>query len=218
MGIVIHRVDLPCSAGTMVMGITNAEDDRVAHVQVRRGHIDFGTDDILAVSKFTLFHPFKQGNTLAGGSIPPGTGSARFCQGAAIFAHLLGVQFVDVRLVYPDQFHGILIQLLEIVGSKIHAIRPVKAEPAYLLYDRLNILDIFLFGVGIVESQITFALELLCQTEIDADGFGMAYMQVAIRFRRETGMDPAGRAVIFKICLDYATDKIRAGGVAGFSH
>ena len=41
MRVVVHRVDAPFVAGIVVMGAADAVDDRIAHIDVARCHVDF---------------------------------------------------------------------------------------------------------------------------------------------------------------------------------
>ena len=59
VGVVVHRVDTPLIAGVMVMGLADAVDDRVAHVHVRRRHVDFGAEHRLAFVELAAGHLFK---------------------------------------------------------------------------------------------------------------------------------------------------------------
>ena len=58
-----------------------------------------------------------------------------------------------------------------------------------IVADRVDILDILFDGIGIVETEIAGSPEFLGNTEIHADGFGMAYVKVAVRFGRETRVE-----------------------------
>ena len=58
-----------------------------------------------------------------------------------------------------------------------------------IVADRIDILDILFDGIGIVETEITGSSEFLGNAEIHTDGLGMAYMEVAVRFGRETRVE-----------------------------
>ena len=44
VGVVVHGVDAPLVAGAVVRGVKDAVHDRVAHVEVGRGHVDLGAE------------------------------------------------------------------------------------------------------------------------------------------------------------------------------
>jgi len=45
----------------------------------------------------------------------------------------------------------------------------------------------FFFRIGVVKTQVAFAVEILRQTKIQTDGFGMADMQITVRLGRKAG-------------------------------
>ena len=88
---------------------------------------------------------------------------------------------------------------------------PLKAQPVDILLDGADEFFILLGGVGIVVAQIAFALILLRQGKIQANGLGMADMQIAVGLWRETGLQLLHPAA-FQICIDDLLNK-----VSGFS-
>ena len=71
---------------------------------------------------------------------------------------------------------------------------PVEAEPMHVGLDRVDIFLLFLGRIGIVEAQIALAAEFLGDAEIQADRFGVADMEIAVRLRRKArddGLVPA---------------------------
>ena len=48
-----------------------------------------------------------------------------------------------------------------------------------------------LLGVGVVEAQVGFAAELGRETEVQADGFGVADVEIAVWLRRKARVDPS---------------------------
>ena len=101
---------------------------------------------------------------------------------------LLGL-IVDIGLAGTDQMLRPFVQLLEIVGRVIKMLAPIEAEPAHVALDGVDIFLLFLGRVGVVEAQIAVAAEFLRDAEIQADRFGVADMQIAVRLRREPGDD-----------------------------
>ena len=95
--------------------------------------------------------------------------------------------------------------MVEIVGG-VTLYRPVEAEPLDVLLDGIDILGILLDGVGVVEAQVAFAAVFFRQTEIDADTFGVSYMEVAVRLGREARLN-AGFALGNRL-LDYLFEEI----------
>ena len=75
--------------------------------------------------------------------------------------------------------------MLEIVGGIID-LSPFEAEPRDVAFDGFYVLGVLFSRVGVVETQVTHAVVFLGDTEVHADSFDMADVQVAIRLRRET--------------------------------
>ena len=117
----------------------------------------------------------------------------------AILPDLVGRKAVDIRFALADQMLGILIHLLEVVGGVEQAVGPVEPEPADVLLDGVDVLDIFLRRVGVVEAEVAQAAELLGDAEVQADGLRMADVQISIRLRRKTGVDATAVPALFQI-------------------
>jgi hypothetical protein len=66
-------------------------------------------------------------------------------------------------------------------------------------------------GIRIVEPQITRAAEFLRDAEIDADGFGMADMQIAVRLGRETRLHAPAVLTGADLLGDDLADEVAAG-------
>ncbi len=118
----------------------------------------------------------------------------------------LGGQVADVGLAGPDQLHGPLVELFEVVGGIEQPIFPVEPEPAHILLDRLDVLVLFLGRIRVVEAQIAQAAVLGRQAEVQADALGMPDVQVAVRFgwkpRVDTAVPLARCDVVFDDLLD----------------
>src|SRR4029077_8136604 len=66
---------------------------------------------------------------------------------------------------------------------------PGADKPFDVFRNRIDVLDIFLGRVGVIHSQVANAAKLPGDAEIQANGFGMADMKIAVRFRREASVD-----------------------------
>jgi hypothetical protein len=78
--VVVHRVDAPLVAGVVVVGLADAVDDRIAHVHVRRGHVDLRAEDRLAFVELAARHLREGREVLLDGCVAR-SGSA--CRGAS---------------------------------------------------------------------------------------------------------------------------------------
>ena len=58
--VVVHGIDAPLVAGAVVRGVKDAVHDRIAHVEVGRGHVDLGAQNARAVGELAGFHSLKE--------------------------------------------------------------------------------------------------------------------------------------------------------------
>ena len=117
---------------------------------------------------------------------------------AAVLADLVGGLVVDVGLAAFDEVDGPVVELLEVVGRVVEVLAPVEAEPAHVGLDGVDVLLLLLGRVRVVEAEVAAAAELLGDAEVEADGLGVADVEVAVGLGREAGdrrRDPAGRDV-----------------------
>ena len=187
-----------------MLGMQNAVHHRVAHVQIRRGHVDFGPQDPRSVGEFPGFHPPEQIEILLDRTVAMRAVLARRGQRSSVFADFIGGQIVDIGLPVLDQLDRVFIQSVEIIGGIKQPILPIETEPADIPHDRLDIRGFLLGRIGIIETQVVFAAEFLGQAVIDTNRLGMTDMQKAVGFRWKPRMHPA---VVF-ILGDFFFDNI----------
>ena len=104
-----------------------------------------------------------------------------------------------------------LVELAEVVGGVAEAL-PLEAEPADVFLDGVDVLLLFFFGIGVVEAQVGFAAELVGEAEIEADGLGVADVEVAVGLGWKARLDD-GVAVLFgaHILGDLSRRKLEMG-------
>ena len=158
--VVVHGVDAPRVAGAVVLGVQDAVHHRVAQVEVGRGHVDLGAQGAGAVGEFAGLHAREQVEVLLDGAVAVGAVLARLGEGAAVLADFVGGQVADVGLAALDELDGPLVELVEIIGGVEEAVFPVEAEPADVVHDGIDVLLLFLVGIGVVEAQVGLAAEL----------------------------------------------------------
>ena len=191
-----------------MLGVQDAVHDRIAHVQVGRRHVDLGTQDARAVGKLASLHALEQIQIFFDRAIAVGTVFAGLGQRAPVLADFIGRQVVDVGLALFDQLDRPLVELAKIIRCVEQAV-PVETEPLDIFLDRLDVLDIFLLGIGVVEAQVGVSAELVGQPEVDADRLGMPDVEVSIGLRRKAGLHPAVVLVGLEIFGDAVAQEIR---------
>ena len=66
---VVHRIDAPFCTRFRMFGMKNPIHNRISHVQVGRGHVDFCPQNLGSVGEFSLFHPAEQIQILFDGTV-----------------------------------------------------------------------------------------------------------------------------------------------------
>ena len=77
VGVVVHGIDAPLVAGALVRGVEDAVHDGVAHVEVGRGHVDFGSQDAGAVGEFAVLHAGEEVEIFFDGAVAIGASLCR---------------------------------------------------------------------------------------------------------------------------------------------
>ena len=192
VGKIVHRVDAPLIALTVMLGVLDTVDGRVTHIHVGAGEVDFSAEGLFALLELACTHPAEEVEVLFRGAVAPrrGTGGLA-CVAAAVLAHLVAGQVIDICLTLKDELFGILIALVEVVAAVEDAAVGVGTQPVQVLDDAVDILLPFTGGVGVVEAEVELAAVLVCDGPVDIDRLGAADVQVAIGLRREAGMDLA---------------------------
>ncbi len=86
---------------------------------------------------------------------------------------------------------GPLVELLEVVG-RVHGFAGrLEAEPGDIRSDGFGVVFGLAGGVGVVETQPAGAAQFGGDPEVEAYGLGVADVEVAVGFGRETGLDSA---------------------------
>src|SRR5207253_5595389 len=103
VGPVVHRIDAPGVAGALVSGLADAIHDRIAQVDVGRGHVDLGPQRLGAVLALAGPPATEEIEVLLHPAIAIGRRAAGLRQRAAILADLLAAEVVRVRLPAADE-------------------------------------------------------------------------------------------------------------------
>ena len=126
VGKVVHGVDAPLVALTVMVHMPDAVDDGVAHIEVAGGQVDPGAQGVFVVLKFPGTHPGEQVQAFLYGAVPVG-GDGRGVQVAPEFLKLLGGQLAYIGQSLFDELHGILVVFFKVIGTVEKPVAPVKA-------------------------------------------------------------------------------------------
>ena len=133
----------------------------------------------------------------------------------------LGSQLADVGQALLDEFYGVGIHLVKVIGGKIEPVAPVIAQPVDVLLDGLHIFHVLLGGVGVVHAEIAQSVILLGGAEIHENGLGVADVEVAVGLGRKPGVDghTLELTTLGDILVDEVMDEVLGhGGVPFFWH
>ena len=173
-----------------MLGVLDTVDGRVTHIHVGAGQVDFSAEGLFALLELACTHPAEEVEVLSRGTVAPRRGTRGLaCVAAAVLAHLVAGQIIDVCLALEDELLGVLIALVEVVAAVEDAAVGVGTQPVQVLDDAVDILLTFTGGVGVVEAEVELAAVLVCDGPVDINRLGAADVQVAIGLRREAGMD-----------------------------
>ena len=87
---IVHGVNAPFVTCLVMRNILDySVNNRVAHIQIGRCHIDLCAQCLFAVVEFAVLHSFKQIEVFFNGAVAVRTVFAGFGQSTAIFAHFI---------------------------------------------------------------------------------------------------------------------------------
>ena len=164
MGEIIHWIDAPCITCSVVSHMSNTIDNRVAHIHVRRCHIDLGTKHFLSVCIFAFFHLFKKLQVLFYASVSVWTFFTRLCKSSTIFTDLICCQVTYIGFAFLDQLYSSFIHLSEIVRCKKQSVFPVCTKPFDICLDGFYKLTLFFGRVCIIKTHVELTVIFLCKT------------------------------------------------------
>ena len=207
---IIHGVDFPGVARARMGGMQHAIHDRIAQIDVAARHVNLGAQDRLALLESASAHLLEKRQVLVRAALAVGAVPARLGERAAIFAYLVGARFIDVGAADADELKRHAVELLKVVRGVIEAVAPIKAEPAQVFGDGVDVFLLFCGGIGVVEAQVAQAAVALRDAKVQADGLGVPDMQVAIRLRRKACVHDAIKAARFVVRVDDVGDEVSA--------
>ena len=216
---IVHRVDAPGVACTVMWLALDAVHRWIAHHEVGVRHVYLRSERLGSISEFTGAHPAEKIQVLFNRSVAPGTVPARRRAGdvvlvgyvrAAVLAHLLCGQVVHVRDAFLYQIHGEFVHFLVVIRREENAIAAIEAEPERIALDRLDVGHVFLGGIGIVEAQVAGSSEILGDEVVYAECLGVADMHPSIGLGRQPGPH-VGVASALEILRNGFPDEIQSG-------
>ena len=200
---VVHRINVPFASGTVVrMGGNDAVHNRIAEVHIRIRHVYLGTEHHLAFLYLAALHCFEETQVLLDRTVAVRRCHTGLGRRSFLLGDLLGCLFIDISLAGFDKTDSQIVELLEIIGG-IEYLAPLESQPSYIAFDGLYVFGVLFGRVRIVETQVTYTIVFLRDTEVHTNSLHMTNMQVAVRLRRETGLNTS---VIHSVCQIFLYD------------
>ena len=126
-----------------------------------------------------------------------GCGRGCWCRGAKVAAGWRASPQASARPHTRGQPHEAFcgaVHEVEVAAGLVEVVAPAPAQPLDHVLDGVDVLLLFLLGVGVVKAQMAGAAVVTRQAEVQADALGVADVQVAIGLGREAGADALRRA------------------------
>ncbi len=125
---IVHRIDAPLVALSVMVHVADAVNDGVAHVEVAGGQVDLRAQRAASLGELAVFHALEQVEVFLDGAV-----AVRAYGGladiAAELAELFRRQVADVGKALFDEFHGKFVVLFKIIRAVEEPVAPVKAQP-----------------------------------------------------------------------------------------
>ena len=187
---IVHRINAPFVAGVMVRRVPNAIKHRIAQPDVRRAHVDLRPQRARAIREFARFHSRKQVEIFLDRPIAKRT----FLSEAAIFVRFLRRHVVNVGLAFAHELDCVFVEFVEIIRRVERRaaevlVGPAVDQPMHVGHDRIDVFGFLLCRVGVVHANVADAAELVRDSEVEADRFRVADVQITVRLGRKTGAD-----------------------------
>ena len=97
--------------------------------------------------------------------------------------------------------------MLEVIRSVVF-VTPLVAKPLDILFDGIDVLHVLLGGVGVVEAQVAHAAMLRGDAEVEADGLGVADVEVAVRLWGEARLHTSAVLAVGEVFFHFRFNEI----------
>src|SRR5262249_17440657 len=210
---IVGRIDAPLVAGAVMRRAENAVHDRIAHVEVRRGHVDLRAQRARSVGKLARAHASEKIEIFRARTVAVRAVSPWLRERAAIFADLVRAQVADESLLLFDELLGEFVEAVEIIRRVELAVVPIEAEPAHVGAYGLDVLDILFARIGVVEAEVGQTAELRGDAEVEAYRLRVPDMEIAVRLRRKARVHSAAVFVLRAVLHDDVADEMGRRGL-----
>ena len=206
---VVHWVDIPLIPLAVMRRADDSIHDRIAHIKVRRRHVDLRAERLGTVREFAVLHAFEEVEIFLDGTIAPRALLTRFGRRAARLADLIRSKVANVSFSLLDELDRIFVHLFEVVGREEKPIAPIGAKPLHVFFDRLDVFNVFFRGVRVVKAKIEEAAEFLRHTGVENNRLRVPDMKIPVRLGGETRMDALFETTSLIVVFDDLFDEMQ---------
>ena len=219
---VVHGVCVPLVSRAYVRYVHHPVEKGVAEEHVGVCHVNLGPQHQSAWLCLAAVHELEQPQVLFHRPVPVGAVLAGLGGSALLLCNHLGALFVHVCPSLLDEPHGKVPQFLEVVAGVVYVV-PLVAKPPYVVFDALYVFRILFRRVGVVEPQVACPPVVPGDAEVDGDGLGVPYVQVAVGLGWEASLYPASVLALCKVVLYFLLYEVQASFLCrlvcgGFCH
>ncbi len=191
VSVIVRRIDAPFLTNVRMRNVFDTISDQVTHNSVLVVHVHLQAKSGSTFLKLALLHVFEQLQGLFNRPISPRAGNL-LCSASLNFIRGL---MAHESLVFLDQLHRKIVQLVQIVGgvsdfpglvthptnSLINSVKNIiVSNKCTHINNGVDVFDALLLGVSVVKSQVTFATHLLSVTKAEVHSLSVTNVQVAL--------------------------------------
>ena len=154
-------------------------------------------------------HLLEEFQVFLDGAVAVGAFHTRLGGRTLLFGYLFGCLFVNVGFTLFDEADGEVPELLEVVG-RIVFVAPLVSQPLDVFLDGFHVFHVFLRGIGVVEAQVAHATVSGGNAEVEADGLGVSYVQVAVGLGREACLYSSSVLAFLQVVLYNLLNEVQA--------
>ena len=182
---VVHRVNAPLVPCVMVSRMRDTVNNRVSHIDIRRCHVNLRSEHLFAVRVFSFLHFLEKRKIFLYASVSVRTLFARLCKRTPVLLDFLRRKVADIGFALLYQFKRRFVHFVEIIGRP-ESLIPPETKPFHIFFNGVDVFNILFYRVRVVISEVAGAAVLRRRGKVQADGFRVSDMQVAVRLRRKT--------------------------------
>ena len=139
MRVVVKRINAPLVTLSMMVYVYYSVNGGIAHIDIRRCHINFSTKRLCSVFKLAILHSLKEIEVLLNTSVTVRAVFARNSKSSAILTHLISREIANVCFAVLYKLYGKFVALIEIVRAVVDTAGGLASKPLEILVNAFYI-------------------------------------------------------------------------------